>query len=456
MPHGAIHTLAMARVGRRHCPLMNTVATQNIRDYEYSACSFRQIPYTPPMPVSFKHKTLSNGLVIIAEEDPEAYSAACGFFVRTGARDEDPAVMGVSHYLEHMMFKGTDDLPADELNRRFDEIGAKNNAYTSGELTCFYAHILPEFLPEAVGLLGRMMRPALRVDDFDREKQVILEEIAMYKDEPFWVLYEEVTQRHYAAHGLGHRVLGTNETVSALTRDQMMSYFDDRYSADNTIVALAGKLDFEETVSQIESLCGSWGSTEPQRDSRRPSVGAGKFDKFDEKVNRAYIVGMADAPAIDDDRRYAAALLAQILGASDNSRLHWSLIETGIAEDAQAAYDPHDGTGQFFIYAQCDPARLDEVQGAITEQIRGLADSVTEDDLERLRSKYATGVTVGGERPADRMQRVGRLWTYLHRHYPLEDELDRINKVRLEDLRELCDAFPLEPSTLGILKPASA
>jgi predicted Zn-dependent peptidase len=169
----------------------------------------------------------------------------------------------------------------------------------------------------------------------------------------------------------------------------------------------------------------------------------------DEKVNRAYLLGLSPGPAMSDDRRYAAALLSQVLGAPDNSRLHWALIETGLAEEAQASYDSHDGLGEFFVYASGDPARADEIWSVIEKQIRNLATSLVEDDLVRLRSKLATAVTLGGERPADRMQRIGRFWTYLRQYRTLEDELDRINAVTLKDLREVGEAFPIMPVTVG-------
>src|SRR5690606_761940 len=181
-----------------------------------------------------------------------------GFFVRTGARDEAAPLMGVSHFLEHLMFKGYEGMGPDELNRAFDDIGARNNAYTSSELTCFYAHALPERLDRATELVARMLRPALRGEDFATEKGVILEEIAMYKDSPFWVLYEQATERHFRDHPVGHRVLGTDETIAAMTRDGMQQYFDQRYSADNTVVALAGQVDFDRAVRQIEALVAGW------------------------------------------------------------------------------------------------------------------------------------------------------------------------------------------------------
>lgn len=407
------------------------------------------------MALEFKRRTLGNGLTIIAEVNDEAHSAAAGFFVRTGARDEPARLMGVSHFLEHMMFKGTGDITADELNRRFDDMGARNNAYTSSEVTCFYAHVLPERLGDAVDLLGQMMRPALRQAEFDTEKQVILEEIAMYKDNPFWVLYEAVSERHYRGHALGHRVLGTNETVGGMTRDEMHQYFTQRYAADTTVVSLAGKVDFDAACDRIEALCGSWAATGAGRDASLPQTGVDPFEIRDERVNRAYMLAVADGPSARDERRYAAMLAAQLLGAPDNSRLHWALVETGLAEEAQAAYDAHDGVGEFFIYASGEPERATEIWEVVEREVDTLASAATEDELDRLRTKIATGATLSGERPSDRMQRIGRMWSMLGEYRPLEDELDRIGKVRADEVASFIRACAFRPRTTGRLLPAS-
>jgi predicted Zn-dependent peptidase len=406
------------------------------------------------MPYAFRHATLDNGLTIVAEVDPAAHSAAAGFFVRTGARDEAARDMGVSHFLEHMMFKGTQSLSAEQLNQAFDAIGARNNAFTSNEMTCFYAHVLPEALPRAVELLATMMRPALNQSDFETEKGVILEEIAMYKDNPFWVLYEACVERHFGPHPLSHRVLGTTETITALPRNRMKAYFDDRYAADNTVVAMAGKLDFDRMVDLVAERCGSWRRTGVSRDSSRPALVGSDFTLRDEKVTRGYVLAMCDAPAIADDRRYAAGILAQILGAPDNSRLHWALIEPGIAEEAQASFDAHDGFGEFFVYASGEPDRLEEIWSIVGKQLATLADSLVQEDIDRLLNKFVTGATIGGERPHDRMHRLGRMWTSLGRYMPLEQELDRLSAVTLGDLRAVHEAFPMTPVTIGRLLPS--
>ncbi len=406
------------------------------------------------MAITFEKCQLSNGLTIIAEVDPDAQTAACGFFVRTGARDEPHDLMGVSHFLEHMMFKGTEELSAEDINRGFDEIGARNNAYTSHEMTVFYAQVLSEHLGRAIDLLGQMMRPALRQEDFNTEKQVILEEIAMYEDNPFWVLYEQVCDRHYRSDPLGHRVLGTPETIRALTREQMLAYFQDRYSADNTVVALAGCLDFDATVARLERLCGWWKATNPSRQRSIPEIVGGRFTHRSERVHRGYALALAPAPSVQDDRRYAASLLAQLLGSPENSRLHWALIEPGIAEEAQASFDPHDGIGQSFVYASGDPERLDEIWSIVEREIESLGNAIEENELERLKARAETQITIAGERPGDRMQRLGRVWTALGEYRTLDQELDRLRQVSCSEVREVLAAFPFAPRTLGMLTPA--
>lgn len=407
------------------------------------------------MPVTFQQKTLGNGLRIIAEVDRGAHTAAAGFFVKTGARDEATKVMGVSHFLEHMMFKGTEDISAQELNRQFDGMGARSNAYTAHDMTCFYAHLLPEALTPGLDLLARMMRPALRDTDFNTEKGVIIEEIAMYEDNPFWLLYEAVLEKHFGTHPLSHKVLGTRESITNLKREEMLGYFTNRYSADNTVVALAGDLDFDKCCDDIAKLCGSWKATRVSRDNSEPVLAGGEFTLRSPKVSRGYALGLCRGPAIADDRKYAASLIAQVLGNPDNSRLHWALLETGIAEEAQSAADPQDGFGQFYVYASGDPDNLTEIWDVAHTQMRELDRTLTQGDLDILLPKAVTAATIAGERPHDRMHRLGRLFTSIGEYHTLEHELDRLSRVTLDDLHSCLRDFPLEPVTVGKLVPAT-
>jgi predicted Zn-dependent peptidase len=405
------------------------------------------------MSITFRHATLANGLTVVGEIDPAAHTAAAGFFVRTGARDEEPARMGVSHFLEHMMFKGTATRTAEQVNNDFDAIGASNNAYTSNETTAFWAHVLPEHLPRATTILADILRPALREADFEEERQVILEEIAMYEDQPFWELYEHGLERFYGPHPLGHRVLGTKETIARLSRDEMVGYFEQRYSADNTVCAVAGRVDFDALVDQLAEACRTWQATKPQRDAGPVTACTGEFTMRRPQVGRAYIIMLAPAPAHGDDRRYAAAVLAQLLGDTDGSRFYWALVETGLAEEAHAQYSPRDGTGEYLAFLACPTETADEVEAIARREAADLARTLTSDDLVRARSRIATAVTLASERPAGRMRRLGELWNYSRAYRSLDEELARIEALTLDDLAATAEAFPIVPKVTGRLVP---
>ncbi|MBW8036256.1 MAG: insulinase family protein, partial [Planctomycetes bacterium] len=208
--------------------------------------------------MDFKHKQLSNGLTIIGEVNKSALSASVGFFTRTGSRDETSEISGVSHFLEHMMFKGTESMSALEVNEAFDRLGADFNAFTSEENTVYYAAVLPEYLADVTSLWTQLMRPSLRDEDFDIEKNVIKQEIAMYKDHPQFDVMDMARAMHFGDHPCGNSVLGTNESIDDLKSEQMREYFSRRYSPNNIVVACTGNFDFENIVSLVEEKCGGW------------------------------------------------------------------------------------------------------------------------------------------------------------------------------------------------------
>lgn len=405
------------------------------------------------MSQTFKHTRLDNGLTIVAEPDSDAHTAAVGFFVRTGARDETGSLMGVSHFLEHMMFKGTERRSAAQVNQEFDDIGANYNASTSQEVTTYYAHVLPEHLAHAIDLFTDMLRPALREEDFEVEKQVILEEIGMYEDRPFWVVLEHAMEQYFGDHPLGYRILGTQETVGALTRQQMLDYFEHRYSPDNIVVSLAGKLDFDACVEQIAAACGSWPQTGATRDTTPPPPQARDQRLVKANTNMQYFVGVTPGPSAQDDERYAAAVLAHVLGDSDGSRLYWKLIDPGYADEAELSHHAMDGTGQFLFFASCDPEKAVQVEDLVLETIHGAAEDLTAEELERAASKIAMDMTLQNERPPGRMMNLGSQWLYLHNYIPLEQELERVQAVTADELRRLIERYPFAPQTLIRMSP---
>ncbi|MGP0064850.1 MAG: M16 family metallopeptidase, partial [Isosphaeraceae bacterium] len=193
----------------------------------------------------FHQTKLDNGLQVIAELNDRAHSVAAGFFVKAGSRDESSELAGVSHFLEHMTFKGTPRRDALAVNRDFDRVGAKHNAQTSEEDTFYHVTCLPEYLAPSFDVLSDILRPTLRGDDFETEKQVIIEEIRMYLDNPMSVAYEAAKTAHFGGHPLGNSILGTVDSITALTADQMRAYFAARYSPANIVLAFAGKGEWE-------------------------------------------------------------------------------------------------------------------------------------------------------------------------------------------------------------------
>jgi predicted Zn-dependent peptidase len=210
--------------------------------------------------LEFRDHTLENGLEIIAECNDEAHSTAVGFFVQTGARDESDDVAGVSHFLEHMAFKGTVHRSAEDVNREFDEMGAHYNAFTSEENTVYYAAVLPEYQTSAIELLGDILRPALREQDFDTEKQVIIEEIRMYDDQPPFGADDKCKAAHFGSHPLGRSVLGTVQSIADLPVDAMRDYFRRRYSPGNIKLVGAGRIDFKSLVEAVRRLAAAAGA----------------------------------------------------------------------------------------------------------------------------------------------------------------------------------------------------
>ena len=200
----------------------------------------------------FRETTLASGLRIVAEIDRRSYSAGFGYFVRAGSRDEVDSESGLSHFLEHMMFKGTERRSAADVNRELDELGGHSNAYTSEEQTVFYATVLPKFQDRIIDLLTDMLSPKLDEDEFSTERQVILEEIAKYEDQPPFGAFERAMEVHFGPRGLGRRVLGTAESITSMTAAAMQNYFQRQYQPGNIVLAATGNVDFDGLVAEVE------------------------------------------------------------------------------------------------------------------------------------------------------------------------------------------------------------
>lgn len=401
----------------------------------------------------FLKHVLPNGLTLVGEISPSARSAAVGFFVRTGSRDETVAECGVSHFLEHMVFKGTPRRTALDVNRDFDRIGASYNAYTSEENTVFYAAVLPEYLPQAVDILADILRPSLRDDDFTMEKNVIIEEIGMYEDQPGWSAYDHAKKHYFSQHPLGNSILGTPESIKALTRDQMHDYFRRRYVAPNVTVSVAGNFDWAKFIELVQAACGQWEPGPVGRQGITKADGSGAVQMVTkEKVNQEHVILMSSAPAADAPLRHAADLLAMAVGDDSGSRLYWEIVDKGLAEGADMSFHEYEGTGSFYGSYSCEPGQAAENLAVFKKVLAEVQQSsITPEELHQAKSKVLSRVVRGSERPMGRMQALGMAWTYLKTYRSVDDELNAFEAVTLADVRAVLDQYPIDaPTVLGL------
>ena len=405
--------------------------------------------------MQFEQKTLANGLVLIGEQNPAAKSAAVGFFVRTGSRDETPEINGVSHFLEHMLFKGTEKLSALEVNEAFDRRGAQFNAFTSEENTVYYASVLPEYLLEITALWANLMRPALRDDDFDMEKNVIKEEIAMYEDTPTFDVIDRCRTLHFGEHPCGNSVLGTNASIDGLSAEQMRGYFGQRYAPNNVVVACAGNFEWGAFCEAVESGCGAWSSYDVDRElshyegtKRNERVGKAN-------LNREHICLVHTGVSAQDPRRFAASLLGMIVGDEYGSRFYWELVDKAIAEAASMHFGPMDGTGLFYSYLRCSTAKAPEVLDIVTRIFAELAkDGVTEAELTKAKNKVLSALVIKNELSMGRLVDLGFNWVYLNQYRPIEHDVTAIKAVSVEDVNALIGALNPGAFTQFVLGPA--
>jgi predicted Zn-dependent peptidase len=405
------------------------------------------------MSVKFQHRRLANGLQIIAEENSDAHSFAAGLFVKAGSRDESPQIGGVSHFLEHMMFKGSSQYTWEDVNRIFDEIGARYNAYTTQEMTAYYANVLPEFTARAIEHLSHLLRPAIRQSDFDTEKKVILEEITMYLDDPGHRVYESLMEAHFGEHPLARSVLGTMQSIQELRRDQMAEYFSRNYGPANMVLSATGRLDFNLVIDLAEKYCGKWESGSAARTNTMPTYHAGKREMTDAKLNRQYTMAMTAGPSAQDERRYAARVLADVIGEAEGSRFYWGLVDNAVAEDAEFGFYPHDGCGSFYISLVTEPERAARAMEIARNELMKVKHDLTEEEVERTKNKIESGLVLQGEAPMGRMRSMAGNWIYTGEYKSLEQDMASLAAINADSLRSLMQDFPFDPMTVVSLGP---
>lgn len=405
--------------------------------------------------MQFHESVLANGIKIVAELNTQAHSLSAGFFVRTGSRDESGEESGLSHFLEHMLFKGTDRRDALAVNRDLDRVGARHNAMTSEEDTIYHVTALPEYMPAAFDVLSDIMRPSLRAEDFDTEKQVIVEEIKMYDDNPLMVAYEAAKEMHFGKHPLGQSVLGTVESITAMEVGRMHDYFDRRYAPGNIVLAFAGKGHWDDILKMADQHCGHWkGRGQADRTTMR-AAGYGGFRQIHRPDDmQQMMVLMAEAPAFEDPLRHAAGVLATALGDASGSRLYWELVHPGHAEMCDFGYQEYNHAGAFMLFMGCDPENAEANLDRVSHVLHKLRDKgLTIEEINRARNKSLARAVIRAERPMGRLLPLGSCYGYLGRYVSLDEEIAAFNKVTVEQVRELIEQYPLRPMALSTVGP---
>jgi predicted Zn-dependent peptidase len=306
-------------------------------------------------------------------------------------------------------------------------------------------------------LLADILRPSLRQEDFDTEKNVIIEEIGMYEDQASWAAYDRGKQLYFADHPLANTILGTPASITALTRDQMESYHARRYVGPNVTVAAAGRFDFAALVDLVTKACGNWESGAAGRAETRQTAGSKQSSVVTkDRFLQEQLVLMSSGPAADDPLRYAAATLAMIIGDDSGSRLYWALVDTGLAEGADTGFHEYEGTGAFLTMVSCAPEQAGADLATVKKIFADLQrEGVTAEELHQAKSKIGSRVVRGSERPGGRMQAIGAAWTYLRQYRSVDDDLTAFDAVTVDMIREVLDRHPLDQVTelaLGPLK----
>ena len=414
--------------------------------------------------MEFLHTKLANGLEIVGELNKSAQSMACGYFVKTGAQNETPDENGVSHFLEHMMLlKGSDRRSADDISREFDAIGALYDAFTGTYYTFYWGRVLPECQPRLIDLLTDMMRPALRSGDYETEKNVVLEEIAMYNDMPDRIASVQAREILTNGHPIGKPVLGTTESISALELDQMRSYFERRYSPTNMTAALTGAFDWDAAVRQIEELTRGWEPFEVECETPKIECAFETKVVQNEQFTLERFIWVWPGLSLQDERRRAAVVLADVLGDEVGSRLYWELAEPGIANTARMFHSSMDQFGIFEAAVYCDPERAGEVVQKVQDILKeAVENGVSEDEIERAKQKYAARIALDSETPIDwgdiffvtgRLFPVAEGWVYRGEYIGADEEVDRILAVTKEDVEALLAEDPFAKGALAAVGP---
>lgn len=406
-------------------------------------------------PRSIKKQVLPNGLTILTERMEHIRSVAIGIWVKTGSRHEHADVNGISHFVEHMVFKGTKHRSALDIARQMDSIGGNMDAFTGKETICFNAKVLDEHLPVAVDVLSDIvLNPLFEPKDITREKGVILEEIKMDEDNPDYLVHEIFTQNFFKDHPLGKPILGTSETVRRLKQESVLDFYRQRFAPENLVISAAGSLDHAHFVQLVkdrfEKLKKAGGRVEEQP----PNIVARVVTRNKKSLEQVQICLGVPSPHISHSSRYVAYILSTLVGGGMSSRLFQNIREEkGLVYSIYSDLNPYRDTGYMCVYAGTSAESAPKVVSEIVSEFRRLKnETISEDELRRVKDQLKGNLMLSLESSTARMSNLARQEMYFDRFFDLDEIIQRVEAVTADDLTELAnEMFQTEKTAVTIL-----
>lgn len=404
----------------------------------------------------YRKTTLDNGAIIVTERVPAVRSVTVGFWVGVGSRDEAADENGMSHFIEHLLFKGTKSRSAKDISETFDTLGAELNAFTTKEFTCYYTRLLDDHLPIGIEVMTDMLQnSSFKQEHIDFERQVVLEEIAMYEDTPDEQIHDMFTSALWQDHPLGRQVIGTGDTVRGFDQAKTTGFFKSHYTPGHTVIAAAGNLDHDSFVELIKKFYDPPVASRPEKIETKPSVNSALriARKKTEQVHLCYGTEALNARHPD---RFALSVLENILGGGMSSRLFQRVREErGLAYSVYSYHSLYKDSGSLAVYVGTRPANVNEVLSIIDDEMEKLKrEGIDDDEFARAREHLKGQLVLGLESTRNRMTRLGRSELTHGEILSVDELVDRVNEVTKEQIKELANKlFVKERMVLTIIGP---